>query len=98
MLRVYDAEGRYDELRPLPLSRSAGELPAHDFAYQAVAPGEAEDRTAIRNIDALGGAITVYGKNVPADQQVFVMGELRAGGQPRCLVVQRLMPQGTHET
>ncbi len=97
IFRVYDDQGRYDETAPLPLSRSATDLPTHDYASKAVAPGYSEDRTAVRNIDVHGGAVTVYGKNVPAGLDVLVMGEPVPVDADGSFVVQRIMPQGSHE-
>ncbi len=94
VLRVYDADGRYDETAPLSLTRSNRAIA--EQSEQSVAPGHGEDRTAIRNIDVFGGAVTVYGKNVPADHQVTVMGEVVALDADGAFVVQRVLPSGTH--
>lgn len=96
VFRVYDAEGRFDETTPLPLSRTAQDLPTHDFGKKAMAPGYSEDRTAIRNIQLHGGAVTVNGRNVPAGHRVFVMGEPVPVDPDGSFVVQRILPQGTH--
>lgn len=97
VLRVYDANGRYDETAPLPLSRTGQDLETHDFGTKAVAPGYAEDRTAVRNIDIHGGAITVYGRNIPSGHDVLVMGEPVPVDPEGSFVVQRIMPQGQQE-
>jgi hypothetical protein len=65
VLRVYDGEGRYDETKPLPITKSGSDVAPENKATSAVAPGHGEDRTAIRNISVYGGAVTVYGKNIP---------------------------------
>ncbi len=97
VFRVYDAEGRFDETAPLPLSRTTVERATHEFAAKAVAPGYAEDRTFVRNISIHGGAITVYGRNVPKGHDVYVMGEQVPVDADGAFVVQRIMPQGTHD-
>ena len=74
-LRVYDREGRFDETRALTLARTTRALAEHKPADEAVAPGAGEDRTAIRNIDIVGGAVTVFGRNVPQGHTVTVLGE-----------------------
>ena len=95
-LRVYDAQGRYDETQSLPLLRgpaSAGE--PQDRAI--IAAGEAEDRTARRGIPVRGGAVTVSGADVPAGSTITVMGEdvpVDAGGR---FVMQRILPPGAHD-
>ena len=97
VFRVYDAEGRYDETSPLPLSRTAQDLPTHDYGKKATAPGYSEDRSAIRNIDLHGGAVTVNGRNVPEGHEVLVMGEPVPVDPDGSFVVQRILPQGTHD-
>jgi hypothetical protein len=97
VFRVYDDKGRFDETAPLPLSRTAQDLPTHDFGTKATAPGYSEDRSAIRNIDMHGGAVTVHGRNVPQGHDVYVMGEPVPVDADGSFIVQRIMPQGTHE-
>jgi hypothetical protein len=97
VLRVYDADGRYDETRPLPLDKSNSTLPLSTAASKAVAPGYGEDRTAIRNISVFGGAVTVYGKNIPEGHEVTVDGEPVPVDGSNGFVVQRIFPSG-HQT
>jgi hypothetical protein len=97
VLRVYDADGRYDETVPLPLNRVAHDFATHDKGEAATAPGYSEDRTAIRNIDIAGGAVTVYGKNVPEGHNVYVAGEQVPVDSDGSFVVQRVYPSGSHE-
>ena len=96
VLRVYDAKGRFDETRPLPIKHSATNLPLDGKDNQAVAPGYGEDRTAFRNISVFGGALTVSGKNVPKDHVVTVMGEPVPVDNGDAFVVQRILPPGAH--
>jgi hypothetical protein len=97
VFRVYDEQGRYDETSPLPLQREALDLPSRDFAGKAVAPGYSDDRSAIRNIDIHGGAVTVHGRNIPKDHDVLVMGEPVPVDADGSFIVQRILPQGTHD-
>ena len=97
VLRVYDADGRFDETLPLPLSNVSGDFSTHDKGEAATAPGYSEDRTALRNIDVSGGSITVYGKNVPADHEVRIAGELVPVDAEGGFVVQRIFPTGQHQ-
>lgn len=94
VLRVYDADGRFDETRPLPLLRSSRPLASTDAPESAVAPGYSEDFTATRNIDVSGGAVTVYGKNIPQDHEVTIMGEPVPVDGDNSFVVQRILPPG----
>jgi hypothetical protein len=98
VLRVVDEKGRHDETLPLSIVRSDVKLPAHetDSRTQAVAPGYGEDRTAFRNIPVYGGAITVYGRNIPARHNVHVLGDSVPVDSEQAFVVQRILPPGDH--
>ena len=95
-LRVYDAKGRYDETRPLPIKHSSSNLPLDGAETEAVAPGYSEDRTAFRNISVYGGSLTVSGKHVPKDHLVTVMGAPAPVDNEGGFVVQRILPPGHH--
>jgi hypothetical protein len=95
VLRVYDADGRYDETRSLPLARSENSL-GNVNSVNSVAPGFGEDRTAVRNISVFGGAVTVIGKNIPAGHEVTVSGEPVPVDPNNSFVVQRIFPPGAH--
>jgi hypothetical protein len=95
VLRVYDDQGRFDETKPLPLTRTA-QILSHETNGTAVAPGYGEDRTAFRNIPVFGGAVTVFGRNVPADHYVTALGELIPIDNDNSFVVQRILPPGDH--
>ncbi|MFT3673318.1 TonB-dependent receptor [Aestuariivirga sp.] len=97
VFRVYDDKGRFDETEPLPLSRTTSDLPTHDFGEKVTAPGYSEDRTAVRNIDVHGGAVTVHGRNVPQGHEVTVMGEPVPVDPDGSFIVERILPQGTHD-
>ncbi len=97
VLRVYDKDGRFDETRPMPLKHADTTLPLPKETDTVVAPGYGEDRTAFRNINVYGGAITVYGKHVPAGHDVRVMGETVPVDNENNFVVQRIMPPGKHK-
>ena len=97
VLRVYDADGRFDETLPLPLANVSSDFITRDKGEAATASGYSEDRTAVRNIDVSGGSITVYGKNVPADHEVRIAGELVPVDAEGGFVVQRIFPTGQHQ-
>ncbi len=96
VLRVYDADGRYDETIPLPLVRSSEDLSLHE-PQDAIAPGYGDDRTAFRNIPVYGGIVTVHGSNVPGSDTVIVMGERVPVDAEGKFVVQRILPPGDHK-
>ena len=96
VLRVYDADGRFDETLPLMLTRTDGTLEPHAQSGPTIAPGLGEDRTAVRNIPISGGAVTVYGKHVPQRHDVTVFGETVPVDPDGAFVVQRILPPGEH--
>ncbi|UUP18962.1 hypothetical protein NTH_03448 [Nitratireductor thuwali] len=93
-LRVYDSKGRFDETIPLSLARTGQEIAAESRG--AVAPGMAEDRTAIRNIPVHGGAVTVYGRNVPEGYSIAAFNEFMPIDPNGAFVAQRILPPGDH--
>ncbi len=95
VLRVHDAQGRFDETEPLMLSRSEKEL-RPEQREQPVAAGSGEDRTAVRNIEIRGGAVTIYGNHVPSGFDVVAMGEKIPVDKNQGFVVQRILPPGDH--
>ena len=99
VLRVTDEKGRYDETLPLSLARIDSKLSKHETVdgKEAVAPGYGEDRTAFRNIPVYGGAITVYGTNIPDRHNVHVLGESVPVDDDHAFVVQRILPPGDHD-
>ena len=96
VLRVYDEANRFDETKPLALGRGEAKLVTGGKAESAVAPGYGEDRSATRNIPVYGGAVTVYGKNIPEGHEVLVEGEPVPVDSNNNFVVQRIFPSGKH--
>lgn len=96
VLRVYDDKGRFDETEPLGLKTSATDFPRHETSEAVVAAGEGEDRTAIRNIPVYGGAVTVYGRNIPDGFKVRALDEGVPVDNENAFVVQRILPPGDH--
>jgi len=95
-LRVYDANGRFDET--VPLTIVLGTAASHaDSPNTAIAPGMAGDRTLRRNIPVSGGAVTVFGRNVPAGFTVHAFGETIPLDSTRNFVVQRILPVGDNK-
>lgn len=75
-LRVYDANGRYDETEMLPLQLTQGEYEADADEIRgdllAVTGG---NRLLRHRIPVAGGTVTVNGKGVETGYAVFVMGD-----------------------
>ena len=104
VLRVYDGEGRYDETLPRTLARTDRELPPEGNSGhvassegEATAPGMGEDNTARRNIPVYGGAVTVYGRNVPDGYKVTALGDTIPLDPDHAFVMQRILPPGDHD-
>jgi hypothetical protein len=96
VLRVYDDQHRFDETRPLSLQRTSKAFAQHEPQNAAIAPGYGEDGTAIRNISLHGGAVTVFGRSVPQQNSVVVMGQLVPVDAEGKFVTQRILPPGQH--
>jgi len=96
ILRVYDSKGRYDETTPFTLVRTERELSLNDGGL-AVAPGTGDDHTARRNIPVRGGAVTIYGQNIPSGYIVRGFDETIPVDRARKFVVQRILPSGDHK-
>ena len=96
ILRVYDDKGRFDETESLTIFRASDKLPKREIQDEIVSAGETEDRTAVRNIPVYGGAVTVYGRNVPEGFQVQAIGENLPIDKNQSFVVQRILPPGDH--
>ncbi|WP_162561632.1 hypothetical protein [Yoonia vestfoldensis] len=93
-LRVYDAAGRFDETRPLILSRTESSVIA-DTTGAAPFPaiGEGDDNTGRRGIPVRGGVITTSGTATPGSR-VTVMGEAVPVDPNGRFVVSRVVPPG----
>jgi len=89
--RVYDAKGRYDETRPVPLRVSeTGELTDAD----APPPELGVDGGGIRRIPVYGGAVTVSGTDVRQGAVVDTLGEKVRPDPSGAFVLQRILPAG----
>ncbi|NKB79675.1 hypothetical protein HED49_17225 [Ochrobactrum daejeonense] len=56
-----------------------------------------EDNTGTRNIDVAGGAVTVYGRNVPEGYQVKALDGIVPLDKNQSFVMQRILPPGEHD-
>ena len=90
--RVYDARGRFDETRPVPLR--AKDAPLTDRADPP--PEEGLDSAARRRIPVRGGAVTVSGTDVRPGARVATLGETVMPDEAGRFVVQRILPAGDH--
>lgn len=96
VLRVYDSKSRYDETAPRSLARTDQSFaPAREDGPE-IAPGRGEDNMAVRNIPIQGGAITVFGRNVPAGYSARAFGETVPVDNKNQFITQRILPPGEH--
>ena len=93
VLRVYDANGRYDETAPVALERAVSVIETQPRTG-VIAAGEGEDNTARRSIPVRGGLITASGRGATPGGTVVVMGErVPVDGSGR-FAVSRILPVG----
>ncbi|MEM1149130.1 MAG: hypothetical protein AAGI03_01025 [Pseudomonadota bacterium] len=88
--RVYDPEGRFDETRPVPLSRA-------DDRARADGVEDGATSLARSRIPVHGGAITVSGRGVVRGATVTALGEAVRPDPSGGFVIQRIVPAGTYD-
>jgi len=97
VLRVYDAEGRFDETEAKLLSLTDGPAPESVWTVEGEKlSGYGIDRTAIRNIQIKGGSVTIYGENVREGGQVSILGRSVPVDTHGQFAVQHILPYGEH--
>ncbi len=98
VLRVYDSKGRYDETLSRSLAHTDRDLePEKERNLEGKSPGMGDDFTGLRNIPIRGGAVTVYGRNVPEGYSVRVLDDTIPIDRNRAFVMQRILPSGIHD-
>ncbi len=93
VFRVYDAKGRFDETELILLKGSSAA--AGDGVISG--PNADKDNSALRNIPVHGGAVTVFGRNIPAGYHVKVLGEDIRTDLNNSFVTQKILPPGDHD-
>jgi flagellar motor protein MotB/predicted porin len=98
LVRVYDANGRFDETAPQPL----WVVDALDPAVAAANPreellvGYGESRIANRNIPLRGGTVQARGSAIPGGHGVWLAGHaVPVDGEGR-FVAEEILPEGMH--
>jgi flagellar motor protein MotB len=98
VLRVYDADNRFDETKPLPIwiiDRQSDEIADHDVEKELLV-GYGENHLAVDNIPKKGGTVKVYGSDVPSLHSVFVAGRRVPVGEEGKFVTEEILPPGMH--
>lgn len=90
--RVYDARGRYDETMPRPLFTGPDAVEIDEVTDLAVEEGISSLNR--QRIPIFGGAVTVYGDNVPPGARVQTLGEDIKPDPSGAFVLQRILPPG----
>jgi outer membrane protein OmpA-like peptidoglycan-associated protein len=98
LLRVYDADGRFDEtsLKPLKLIARSRPLADRDSIERERLIGYGENSLALRNIPVSGGTVTVNGSQLKPGQHVEALGQevpVDANGR---FAMKQIMPAGAH--
>lgn len=101
VLRVYDAKGNFDETAAQSLwildRLAAGVAETVELsAERELAAGWGHSRLAVQNIPLHGGAIKVYGENIPAGHAVSVAGRSVPVFEDSKFVVEEILPEGLH--
>ncbi len=97
-LRVYDAQGRFDETSALRLWITDRQQPVGDEAMpdQELLAGYGENHLAVYNINLQGGTLTVNGRDIPAGHEVYFMGAKLPVDKNGRFVGQQIVPPGVH--
>lgn len=100
LLRVYDAQGRFDETALKPLDIVARHRPFDEDRQspeREMLTGWGESSLALRNIPVKGGTVTVSGASLSADDRVSALGvQIPVDPQGR-FVLRQILPPGPHQ-
>jgi len=97
LLRVYDAEGNFDETAPKFLTMVDEKPHQDEEIIRSELEGFGIDRTARRNIKLRGNSVTVYGSNAPNGSTVSVMGQAVPIDNNGKFVREMILPYGDHQ-
>ncbi|WP_140635107.1 OmpA family protein [Methylibium rhizosphaerae] len=101
VLRVYDKDGRFNETAAQSLwviDRLAAEVAgmAEMDAERELTAGWGESRLAVEHIPLHGGAVKVFGNDIPPGHRVSVAGRDVPVSDDNKFVVEEILPQGLH--
>ncbi len=96
VLRVYNAEGDFDETEAklLTLVNDVSKETIVETIEGKKLAGYGIDRTAVRNIRVKGGSVTVFGRDVESTAQVSVLGQSVPTDSLGQFAVQHIVPFG----
>lgn len=98
LVRVYDAEGRFDETTAQPLLvLDKLDTPVNEESHaQELLAGYGESRIASRNIALKGGTVQVQGKAIPEGHSVWLAGHRAPVDKDGRFVAEEIIPEGMH--
>ena len=102
LLRVYDAEGNFDETRALPiwlvdeLSEDEIKTFADDTAQLEQLVGYGENHLAVNNIPLAGGTVLVNGSKIPDGHSVWLAGRRIPVSEDGTFVAEEIFEKGYH--
>ena len=97
ILRVYNDAGAYDETSMQDFGGRAPRVDVLDPVNGGAAGDLTEDLADKRGIPVYGGAVTVFGKNVPVGYDVRVMGWQVPSDAENKFLFQQILPPGDHD-
>jgi outer membrane protein OmpA-like peptidoglycan-associated protein len=100
VLRVYDAQGRFDEtgVKTLSLFDIADPKADAERAARDALSGYGESSLKIRNIAAAGGSVTISGDHIKPGEKVAALGGMPVPVDAKGhFVVRQILPAGPHQ-
>jgi outer membrane protein OmpA-like peptidoglycan-associated protein len=98
LVRVYDADGNYDETTPQPLwvvDQIDPSVTKADTGKELLA-GYGGSRISQRNIPLSGGTVQAYGSAIPAEHRVWLAGYPEPVDGNGRFIAEEILPKGMH--
>ncbi|MFZ2948173.1 MAG: OmpA family protein [Desulfuromonadaceae bacterium] len=98
LVRVYDAEGHFDETvaQPLWVVDEIDPAVATANAREELLAGYGESRIASRNVPLHGGTVQAHGTSIPAEHGVWLAGYSVPVDKEGRFVAEEILPDGMH--
>ncbi len=97
VLRVYNDHGAYDETKAQAFVKSPRRIDVLDATNGGADGDLTDDLTRVHNIPVYGGAVTVFGRNVPPGYDIRVMGWQVPADSENKFLFQQILPPGEHD-
>ena len=99
LIRVYDADGRFDEtlLKPMRLLDRSDPLNDPQRLAREQLSGWGESSLYLKNIPARGGSVTISGEKIQAGETVTAMGMQVPVDDKGKFVLRQILPPGPHQ-